>query len=84
VPQVYLGTPNTPPTGVQFAPKSLAGYDRVHVNGHQSKHVTINVPLRQLQYWSDVSGWTTATGTRAVYVGPNEHTNALSTQLNVS
>ncbi|HET9187568.1 MAG TPA: glycoside hydrolase family 3 C-terminal domain-containing protein [Acidothermaceae bacterium] len=84
VPQVYLGAPTNPPAGVQFAPKALAGYDRIHLNGHQSKHVSVNVPLRQLQYWSDVTGWTTATGARVVYVGPDEHTNALSTQLNVS
>jgi beta-glucosidase len=83
VPQVYLGAPNTAVTGVQFAPKALAGYDRVSLAAGQSKWVTIKVPLRQLQYWSDVSGWTTANGTRNVVVGGNEHDAALTGQVNI-
>jgi beta-glucosidase len=70
-------------TGVQFAPKALAGYDRVSLAAGQSKWVTIHVPVRQLQYWSDVSGWTTATGTRNVVVGGNEHDAALTGQVNI-
>lgn len=83
VPQVYLGAPASPPSGVQFAEKALAGYDRITLKAGQTRSVTIHVPRRQLQYWSDASGWTTATGARTVYVGPDERTVAGSTQITV-
>ena len=83
VPQVYLGAPTTAPSGVQFAPKALAGYDRVHLAAGASTWVTIHVPVRQLQYWSDVAGWTKALGTRNLVVGGNEHDAALTTTVNV-
>lgn len=81
VPQVYLGAPTTVPAGVQFAPRALAGYDRVHLAAGASTWVTIGVPVRQLQYWSDVSGWTKALGTRKLVVGGNEHDTALNTSI---
>ncbi|WP_432181587.1 beta-glucosidase [Streptomyces sp. NBC_00063] len=67
VPQVYLGAPQNPPTGVRFAPTALAGYDRVHLEAGQTRTVTLHVPTRQLQYWSTAErAWTTATGPRTV------------------
>jgi beta-glucosidase len=83
VPQVYLAAPDKAITGVQFSPKALAGYDRVQLAAGASRTVTIHVPVRQLQYWSDVSGWVKATGTRGVVVGGNEHDAALSASVNV-
>ncbi|HEU5268043.1 MAG TPA: glycoside hydrolase family 3 C-terminal domain-containing protein, partial [Jatrophihabitans sp.] len=83
VPQVYLGAPVTVPTGVQFAKRALAGYVRVALAAGQTKTITVHVPARQLEYWSDSSGWTTASGSRTVYVGPNERSDALSAQITV-
>ncbi len=83
VPQVYLGAPTGAPAGVQFAEKALAGYDRITIKAGQTRSVTIHVPLRQLQYWSDASGWITATGVRSVSVGPNERVTALSRQVTI-
>ena len=83
VPQVYLKTPTTVPTGVQFAPKALAAYGRISVPAGSSVTVALHIPLRQLQYWSDASGWTTATGTRVLQVGPSERTVALSTTVTI-
>ena len=83
MPQVYLGAPTTMPAGVQFAPKALAGYNRIHLAAGASRWVTIDVPVRQLQYWSDVTGWTTALGTRHLLVGGNEHDTALTTNITV-
>ena len=52
VPQVYLGAPSQQPAGVQFAVRQLVQFGRVTLNPGQSQHVTVHVPLRELQYWS--------------------------------
>ena len=83
VPQVYLGAPATVPSGVQFAEKALGAYGRVALTAGQTKTVTLHVPVRQLQYWSDVSGWTLATGSRTVFVGTDERTNVLQTGVTI-
>jgi beta-glucosidase len=72
VPQVYLGPPNEQPTGTQFALRSLAAFDRIHVNAGQSRIVRFHVPERCFQYWStNANQWETGTGKRTVYVGPS-------------
>jgi beta-glucosidase len=83
VPQVYLGAPAKAPTGVQFAPNALAAYDRITLNPGQTQTISIQVPKRQLQYWSDNTGWTTATGTRTLYVSSNERSPQLSSVITV-
>ena len=40
--------------------------------------MTLRVPLRQLQYWDNTSGWVTAAGRRPLDVGPDERSAALS------
>jgi beta-glucosidase len=70
VPQVYVGAPSQQPKGVQFAVRSLAAFDRIHLDPGQSWMVNLHVPLRSLQYWSVGSGdWVTGVGSRTVYVG---------------
>ena len=70
VPQVYLGAPANRPKGADFAVHALAAFDRVHVDAGQTQPVTIHVPLRRFQYWSDAENkWVTAAGPRAVMVG---------------
>ncbi len=72
VPQVYLGPPSVQPAGVQFAVRSLAGFERIHVAVGEKQAVHVNVPLRCLQYWSVRSGsWITGSGSRTVFVGPS-------------
>ncbi|MGH3251444.1 MAG: beta-glucosidase family protein [Trebonia sp.] len=84
IPQVYLGAPAHQPSGVQFAPRALAGYTRVSLDPGQSTTVRITVPKRQLQYWSTAkSSWVTATGTRTLYVSSDERTNVLQAGINV-
>jgi beta-glucosidase len=83
VPQVYLGAPATIPSGVQFVNKALAAYARVSLASGQSKTVTLHVPLRQLQYWTDASGWVTATGDRPVVVGDSERSTQLTATVNI-
>ncbi len=70
VPQVYLGAPSGQPAGIQFAVRQLAQFTRVDLNPGQVTEVSMQVPLRQLQYWSSASQqWITAAGTRTVYAG---------------
>ena len=84
VAQVYLGMPQTVPSGVQFAPKALAAYGRVTLGAGATRTLALHVPVRQLQYWSDVTGWTIATGDRPLIVGPSERSTALSATVNVT
>jgi beta-glucosidase len=85
VPQVYLGAPSTQPAGIQFAVRQLAAYDRVTLDPGRSATVTMNVPLRQLQYWSAATQqWITAAGSRAVYVGTADSLASLPLQTQVT
>jgi beta-glucosidase len=70
VPQVYLGAPDKIPGGAEFPVRSLVAFDRVHLAAGESKTVTLQVALRQLQYWSTTNGkWVTADGKRTLSVG---------------
>jgi hypothetical protein len=78
-PQVYLGAPSSPPAGIQFAVRQLAQFSRVSLAPGQTKHVTLHVALRQLQYWSAANQeWQVANGDRTVYVGDADATSAPS------
>jgi len=83
VPQVYLGAPGRRPAGVAFAPRALAAYTRISLRPGQTTAVTLQIPLRQLQYWDDTKGWVTAAGPRALDVGPSERAIALSTIVRI-
>ncbi|MGH9771426.1 MAG: glycoside hydrolase family 3 protein [Candidatus Acidiferrales bacterium] len=84
VPQVYLGAPSNPPAGAQFAVHALAGFDRIGIKPGESKQVTVHVPLRQLQYWSDATkSWQTTTGSRTVYVGASSRDLRLHQQVTI-
>jgi len=70
VPQVYLGAPNQIPDGVQFPVRTLVGFDRVRLDAHEIKTVTLHVAPRQLEYWSTANGkWVRAEGNRTLSVG---------------
>ena len=79
IPQAYLGAPASPPAGVTFAARALAGYDRITLRPGQSQTVTLHIPQRQLQYWDTKAGtWATATGPRPLYIGTSERSTALA------
>jgi beta-glucosidase len=83
VPQVYLGTPSVIPDGVQFAPRALAGFSRLHLAAGESMPVTIHVAPRQLQYWSTKeTKWVAATGKRTVSVGSSSRNLPLHQEIN--
>ena len=52
VPQVYLDAPLHGPEGVQFAPKTLAAFERVTLSVGESKQVKMHVLPRSLECWS--------------------------------
>jgi beta-glucosidase-like glycosyl hydrolase len=81
VAQVYLGPPASRPPGVAFAAKVLAGYARVSLLAHQSRMVTVYMPLRSFQYWDDARGWVTSPGPRPLYVGPSERTTYVTASV---
>jgi beta-glucosidase len=85
VPQVYLGAPDQPPAGIQFAVRQLAQFSRVTLQPGQSAFVSMSVPLRQLQYWSSAKQqWITAAGTRTVYAGDADALSSLPLRAQVS
>lgn len=70
VPQLYLGPPQRPPAGVEFASRALAAFDRVHLGAGETRRVHLHVPPRALEYWSS-SGrrWVRAAQGRTVWIG---------------
>jgi beta-glucosidase len=84
VPQVYLGAPANKPKGADFAVHALAAFDRVHVDAGQTQSITIHVPLRRFQYWSDAENkWVTAAGPRAVMVGGSSRDLPLEANVSI-
>jgi beta-glucosidase len=84
-PQVYLGAPGSQPAGIQFAVRQLSQFDRVTLQPRQSAQVTMNIPLRQLQYWSsDRQQWLTASGSRTVYAGDADSLSSLPLQAKLT
>jgi beta-glucosidase len=82
VPQAYLGAPEPAPSEAQFAPRALAGFDRIHLLPNQSQVVRMHISLRSLQYWSTSSGrWQTVTAPRMLYVGRSSRDLPLSTSI---
>jgi beta-glucosidase len=70
VTQVYLGAPSEHDAGVLFAPRSLAAFARIALKAGAVRTVTLQVPLRQLQYWSTVrQTWVRSRGERVISVG---------------
>ena len=68
--QVYVGAPADQLKGMQYAVRSLAAFERIHLLPGQSQTVSMHVPLRGLQSWSPAAGkWVTGTGSRTVYAG---------------
>jgi len=84
VPQVYLGAPSNEPAGVQFAVRALADFDRIMLSPGESRTISIHLPLRRFQYWSGASKrWTTAIGSRRMYVGASSRDIRLETAVTI-
>ena len=70
VPQVYLDAPENKPQGVQFAPKTLAAFDRVTLQPGEDRDVVLQIAPRAFEYWSvDKNTWIKPTGSRTLRAG---------------
>ena len=68
--QLYLGAPTKPPADGQVAPQSLVGFARVHLKAGETRAVTIALPARRFQYWSERKGaWVRMSGARRLAAG---------------
>ena len=66
--QAYIGPPAGGP--VDFAPKSLAGFQRIELAPGQSRQAAIHIDARALSYWSTAThDWVMPEGSREIYVG---------------
>jgi beta-glucosidase len=84
VPQVYLEAPATASmiAGAQFAPQTLAAFDRVTLAPGQEKTVTLKVAARAFQYWStDADKWVTPAGSRTLDVGASSRDLRLKAEV---
>jgi beta-glucosidase len=82
VPQVYLDAPEQRMEGVQFAPRTLAAFDRVSLGPNEEKTVTLTVAPRAFQYWSVAKkAWVTPDGNRRLWIGASSRDLKLSVRL---
>jgi beta-glucosidase len=66
--QAYIGPPAGAP--VEFAPKSLAAFQRIELDPGRSRQVTIHIDARALSYWSTAAhAWAMPEGSREIYLG---------------
>jgi beta-glucosidase len=70
VPQLYLEAPSASVQGVMFAPRTLAGFERVRLAAGEMREVTLQIPAKSFQYWSESTHqWEAPQGTRIIRVG---------------
>lgn len=70
VSQVYLSAPEGGAPGAAFSVKTLGGFVRTSLQPGQERVVTVHLPLRRFQYWSQSEkAWRTAPGARKLMVG---------------
>jgi beta-glucosidase len=69
VPQLYLDAPGPVP-GIQFAPRTLVGFERVSLAAGETREIELQVSPRTFQYWSESAHrWETPDGPRVIRAG---------------
>ena len=70
VPQAYLDAPAQPIAGVQFAPRTLAAFDRITLRPGESREVRLHISARAFEYWSVAKKrWLAPARERRVQIG---------------
>jgi len=83
VPQVYLKAPENKPEGAQFAPRTLAAFDRITLAPGEEREVTLQLAPRAFQYWSSgMKMWMKPAGKRTVLAGSSSRDLPLSAEVN--
>ena len=81
VPQIYLDAPQSQ-GDAQFAPRTLAGFDRITLAAGEETTVRLHVPRRSFEFWSVAeSKWVRATGPRTVEAGSSARNLILHASL---
>jgi len=79
---VYLEAPETKPAGVQFAPKTLAAFDRLTLKPDEEREITLQVAPRAFEYWSVATNqWVKPAGARALLVGDSSRALPLHAEV---
>jgi len=82
VAQVYVDGPSSRPEGLTFAPRILAGFERVTLRAGESRRIQLKVDQRSLSYWSPRDqAWRIPTEARGVRVGGSSRDLPLSKQV---
>ena len=82
VPQVYLKAPDSKPEGAQFAPKTLAAFDRITLAPGEQRDVTLELAPRAFQYWSSgMKMWMKPEGKRTVLAGSSSRDLPLTAEV---
>ncbi|WP_263359955.1 beta-glucosidase [Acidicapsa ligni] len=81
IPQVYLEAPKDRPTGIQFAQKTLAAFERINLKPGENKTITLNIGKRSLQYWSENEHTWVLGGPRRVLVGASSRDLTLTSPV---
>ena len=80
--QVYLGAPEKPPAGVDFAVRALADFERITLRPGEAKRVRLHVAPDRLRSWSNAdSAWHVFASGRTVYVGTSSRDLRLELRL---
>ncbi len=80
VPQAYLDAPENKPQGVQFAPKTLAAFDRITLQPGEERDVMLQIAPRAFEYWSvENKTWTRLGGSRTLRAGSSSEDLPLTT-----
>jgi hypothetical protein len=84
VAQVYLGAPDHPPAGAQFAVRALVAFKRIALDRGRSRTVRLHIDERELSYWStSAHDWALALGERPLSVGASSRDLRLETTIDV-
>ncbi len=82
VPEVYLEAPQSKPGGVQFAPKTLAAFDRVSLQPGEDREVKLQIAPRAFEYWSVTEKkWKRAEGPRTIVAGDSSRNLPLHAEV---
>jgi beta-glucosidase len=80
--QVYLGAPEKPPAGVDFAVRALADFERITLRPGEATLVRLHVAPDRLRSWSNAdSAWHVFASGRKVYVGASSRDLRLELRL---
>ncbi len=84
VAQLYIDGPASRPEGLAFAPRTLAGFERVILRAGESREIHAKIAWRELSYWSPrAKAWRLPSEPRRVRVGGSSRDLPLTENVEV-